>query len=265
VLAIPLAVTLDAAVLPSPIAAADAAWNRRDDGHDGSRANARPIGEAVALYGKAATAPDSVEARWKLARALFFEARFTGLDRDASRALLEKARTAGEEAIAILRKRGTSANDRDAAPAYFWAAVAWGEWGRLVPKLKAGRAGTAAKIRDYATKLIALDSAFEDGGGYRILGRLHDRAPRLPIFTPWVSRAEALRNLRLAVRTAPKNFVNRHFLAEALAGGDGAERDEATKIEKELVADAPSPGHLVEDLAIQDEAKRNLAAWSRRS
>ncbi len=61
--------------------------------------------------------------------------------------------------------------------------------------------------------------------------------------------------------TAPKNFVNRHFLAEALANGDPSGKAEAIRIEAELVADTPSPAHLVEDLAIQDEAKKNLAAW----
>jgi protein involved in temperature-dependent protein secretion len=109
--------------------------------------------------------------------------------------------------------------------------------------------------------VIALDPAFEEAGGYRVLGRLHQRAPRIPYITGWISRAEGLRNLRLAVRTAPKNFVNRHFLAEALAAGGSSARAEAIQIETELVADTPSPAHLVEDLAIQDEAKKNLLAW----
>ena len=68
----------------------------------------------------------------------------------------------------------------------------------------------------------------------------------------------------MRVRTAPRNFVNRHFLAEALAEGSAAEKAEAVQIEKEIVSDAPSPGRLVEDLSIQDEAKRNLAAWRAR-
>ena len=79
--------------------------------------------------------------------------------------------------------------------------------------------------------------------------------------TGWVSRAEALRNLRLAVRTAPRNFVNRHFLAEALADGGAPDRAEAVRIERALVADSPNPAHRVEDVAIQEEARKNLAAW----
>jgi tetratricopeptide (TPR) repeat protein len=263
---------------PDPvIVAADRAWQRRDEGHAGARASRDRISEAIAGYEKASEASENAESRWKLSRALFFEAKLTGLDKDAQLVLYERARKAGDEAIAILRRRAPGgslpedasleriaaalARDRDAPPAYFWTAVAWGEWGLLAGKLRGAKAGAAARIRDSAATVVALDPAFEEAGGYRVLGRLHLRAPRIPYVTGWISRAEGLRNLRLAVRTAPKNFVNRHFLAEALAGDGVPGRAEAIHIENEIVADAPSPGHLVEDLAIQDEAKKNLLAW----
>jgi hypothetical protein len=251
---------------PNPVlAAADEAWRRRDEGRAGARANGRRISEAVSRYEEAAAAPGAVEPRWKLARALFFQAKFTGLDRDRRRALLEKARSAGEEGIALLQRRGSLSRHPDAVATYFWAAVAWGEWAQIVPRARAARAGAASKIRDYASTVITLDPSFEEGGGYRILGRLHHLAPRIPFVTGWVSRAEGIRNLRLAVKTSPRNFVNRHFLAEALADGGSSAKSEAIRIEKELVADPPSPGHLVEDLAIQEEAKDDLAAWGARS
>lgn len=263
---------------PDPVVvAADRAWSRRDEGHVGARANPKRISEAIAGYEKAAAASENVEPRWKLARALFFQAKLTGLGRDRQLALHERARTAGDQAIAILRRHAPGgplpmtasprqiaaalSRDRDAAPAYFWTAVAWGEWGLLAGKARGAKAGAAARIRDAAATVVALDPGFEEGGGYRVLGRLHQRAPRIPLVTGWVSRAEGLRNLRLAVRTAPKNFVNRHFLAEALAAGGSGGRAEAIRIEKALVADAPSPNHLVEDLSIQEEARRNLLAW----
>ena len=263
---------------PDPVvAAADRAWQRRDEGHVGGRASRERIAEAIAGYETASAGSENAEARWKLARALFFEAKLTGLDKDAELALYERARKAGDEALAILRRRAPGgplpetaspkriatalAHDPDAAPAYFWTSVAWGEWGLLAGKLQGMKTGAATRIRDAAKTVVALDPAFEEAGGYRVLGRLHQRAPRIPYVTGWISKAEGLRNLRLAVRTAPKNFVNRHFLAEALAADGPSGRAEAIRIEKEIVADVPSPGHLVEDLAIQDEAKKNLLAW----
>jgi hypothetical protein len=264
---------------PDPvIAAADKAWQRRDEGHVGGRARRERIGEAIAGYEKAAQqSSENAEARWKLARALFFDAKLTGRDKDDELAIYERARKAGEEALAILRHRAPGgplpakdspkevaaalAKDRDAAPAFFWTAVAWGEWGQLATKMQGMKTGAAIRIRDAAATVVTLDPSFEEAGGYRVLGRLHQKAPRVPYVTGWVSRADGLRYLNLAVATAPKNFVNRHFLAEAMAGDGDAGRTAAIRLEKDLVADTPSPTHLVEDLAIQDEARKNLAAW----
>ena len=264
---------------PDPvIAAADKAWQWRDEGHVGGRASRERIGEAIAGYEKAARqSSESAEARWKLARALFFDAKLTGRDRDDELAIYERARKAGDEALAILQRRAPGgplpakaspkqiaaalAKDRDAAPAYFWTAVAWGEWGQLATRVQGLKTGAATRIRDAAATVVELDPSFEEAGGYRVLGRLHQKAPRVPYVTGWVSRAEGLRYLNLAVNTAPKNFVNRHFLAEAMAGDGDSGRAAAIRLEKELVADTPSPAHLVEDIAIQDEARKNLAAW----
>jgi hypothetical protein len=263
------------------ITEADAHYSRRQDGRVGARANPREIALAVAGYDRAAEAPDSAEARWKLARALYFQAAYTGQDADSQQAIYDKARRAGEEAIRILERRARNrgaapfegrppadiaasvVSDRDALPAFFWTSVAWGQWALVSGKMKAARTGAAEKIRDDATIVIALDPEFEEGGGYRILGRLHHQAPKIPFLTFWVSQDKALENLRRAVAVNEHNFVNRHFLAEALADGGAAERAEAVRIEESLAADAPSPGHLVEDLSTQEEAKRNLLKWKK--
>jgi tetratricopeptide (TPR) repeat protein len=257
----------------------DAHYARRESGHVGDRADSREILEAIAAYDTAAQAPDNAEARWKLARALYFRGAYTGLVGDSRRAVFERARTASEEGIAILARRArvpggfvelppakiaeTVREDPDAAPIFFWAAVAWGEWSLSVGKLAAVKKGAATKIRDIASVVIALDPEFEEGGGHRILGRLHDQAPKVPVLTWWVSRGQALANLRRAVSIAPKNLVNLHFLAEALARGNAAERAEAIEIEQRVAEAGPSPGRLVEELHIQEEAKRRLAEWKR--
>lgn len=261
------------------IVTADQHYSRREQGRVGAKASPVEIGLAISGYEAAAHSPSSAEARWKLARALYFRGRYTGLALADRSAVFESARSVSEQAIAILARRSRAttprrfedldasavasalSGDADAAPTFFWAAVSWGEWSLARGKLAAVKKGAAAKIRDYSRIVIALEPTFEEGGGHRILGRLHDQAPRIPFLTGWVSRAEALRNLREAVRIAPRNLVNRHFLAEALAKGTPAERREAVPIERGVLSDSPSPGHLVEELAIQEEAKRDLEAW----
>lgn len=59
---------------PDPVAAGDAAWARRAEGHQGGRAAAGPINEAIAAYERAVKEqPARLEASWKLLRALFFK------------------------------------------------------------------------------------------------------------------------------------------------------------------------------------------------
>jgi tetratricopeptide (TPR) repeat protein len=270
---------------------ADEHYAARGRGGVDGRASATEISMAIAGYGKAAAEdPDSAEARWKLARALYFLGSYTNLDDSGRRAAFDRARRIGDEAIAVLRRRranrfgagvggaaaasGTSdldpaqlasllRGDPDAPPSLFWAAVGWGQWGLGTNKLEAARQGVARRIRDECLALIALAPAFEEGGGYRILGRLHARAPRIPLVTGWVSRAEGIRLLRLAVATAPDNLVNLQFLAEALA--EAGERAEAIALEERIIASRPDPSHAVEELAIQRTARTNLEAWKKRS
>jgi hypothetical protein len=268
--------------LPNPLVTdGDRMYMRRQDGRVGARASVGPINQAIAFYDRAAQAPDLVEARWKLVRALYFKGVYTGLDADARKAVFVKARRVAEDAIGILNRSleqkgvkglidltpellaGKLSDRSDAAPTYFWAAAAWGQWALSMGKVEAAKTGAADKIREYALTVIALDPAFEEGGGYRILGRLNDEAPWIPFITGWVSRDEALRSLRLAVETDPRNIANRHYLAECLARGGAPEKAEAVTLEEAVVAASPSPQHLVEDLNIQEAARANLAAWKK--
>src|SRR5215468_9261169 len=88
----------------------DSHHDRRDEGHAGDRADPREILAAISSYEAAAQSPESAEARWKLARALYFRGADTGLDAEGRRAVFEKARRVSDEAIRILGRR-TGARD----------------------------------------------------------------------------------------------------------------------------------------------------------
>jgi hypothetical protein len=273
--------TIDVPSVNPLMAEGDDHYRKRQEGRVGAVANPRQILLAIAAYDRASAAPDSADSCWKLARALYFQGAYTGLTEDAQLAVYEKARRAGEEALHRVERRvknrklppfeGRSPSDiaadvrsdQDAAPSFYWAAVGWGQWSLLSGKIAAAKNGAADKIRYYAETVIAIDPDFEEGGGYRILGRVHHQAPWFPFITGWVSRDKAVENLRRAVAVNGRDFINRHFLAEVLADGNAEEKAEAIKIEEQIVADAPSPGHLVEELAIQVEAKKNLAKWKK--
>lgn len=265
------------------VAEADKWYLKRQEGRVGAKAAAGPINQAIAGYDKATADPHYVEARWKLMRALYFKGAYTGLDEDSRKAVFEKARLVGDDAIAILgaslEEKGIKGfiefgpealagalKDRsDAAPTYYWAAACWGQWALSVGKLEAVRKGGADKIRSYGLTVIGIDPEFEEGGGYRIVGRLNDQAPWIPFITGWVSRDEALKYLRLAMQVNARNFANRVFLAEALHRGEEKDQAEAVALVEAVVADSPSPQRLVEDLTMQDTARADLSAWKKAS
>ena len=277
-----LAAAASSSALPAPdpvtavIAEADEHYEARAAGASGSRASADEISKAISGYERASADRASAEARWKLARALYFFGTYTELLEADRRTAFDRARRAGDDAVSVVLLRRSIGDasarppaeiaqlvrgDPDAAPSLFWAAVGWGQWALATNKLEAARKGAARRIRDGCLALVALDPAFEEGGGYRVLGRLHDRAPRIPLVTGWISRAEGVRLLRLSVATAPRNPVNLHFLAEALAAS--GQRPEAIRIEEAVAAATPSPGHLVEEIAIQEAARKNHEEWSK--
>jgi len=268
----------------NPIVAEGDQWFlKRQEGRVGLKAAAGPINQAIALYDKATADPHYVEARWKLMRALYFKGAYTGLDEDSRKAVFEKAKKVGEDAIRILEssleERGIKGlieygpevlaghlKDRsDAAPTYYWVAATLGQWALSVGAIEAARKGAADKIRDCGLTVIGIDPQFEEGGGYRIVGRLNDQAPWIPFVTGWVSREDALKYLRLANQVSQRNFANRVFLAEALHKGDAKEQAEAVTLLESLLTEAPSPQRLVEELTMQEHGRDDLAAWKKAS
>lgn len=248
------------------LARGDAAWADRP----------ALIGAAVAAYEAAlALDPARLEAQWKLLRALYFEGDYTTEGQGARRAVFDRGREVGEAAFDHLAERvgGRKALDTltpetarerfaatpEVARLYFWSAVHWGLWGEAFGKMAAARQGVARRLDDAAEIVIALDPAYEDAGGHRLLGRLHSEAPKIPFVTGWISREKAIAELRRAVALAPYEPFNGFYLAEALLDhGPASSRAEALELLRRLSAQGPRPEKPVEDERIRREARERL-------
>lgn len=267
----------------SALASFDAAWSRRAEGAAGGTAREGSVEPLLAAARSAvAVNPASLPARWRLMRALYFEGEHATTGNAAKKDVFEEGKRLGEETLDLIRKEAGVAAGKDLSgatpvelvphvkgrpevlPCFLWASVNWGKWALVFGKAAAARQGAAAKIRDYATAVVRLDPAFDEAGGYRVLGRLHHQTPSIPFVTGWASRSEALKNLRLAVDAAPRNFVNRLYLAEATWDYEKERRAEARRMLEALVADAPSPALAVEDARAQEDARALLAAWGKK-
>jgi hypothetical protein len=260
----------------------DAAWARRAERSAGGTADAAVASALVASARSAVAAdPGSLGARWRLMRALYFQGEHATSGTDVKRGVFAEGKRVGEETLALVRRTAGTAAGRDfskatpvqlvpyvkgstdAVPCFLWAAVNWGKWALVFGKTAAARQGAAAKIRDFAEAVVALDPAWDEGGGYRVLGRLHHQTPAIPFVTGWASRADALANLGRAVEAAPRNFVNRLYLADALWDYEKGRRPEARRMLEGLVAERPTEALAVEDARAQEEARTLLAAWAK--
>jgi hypothetical protein len=268
--------------VPTP-ADLDRLWALRAEGSTGGHALPAPIDLVIDACRAALEAePDSLEARWRLMRALYFKGEHTTDDAVLKRGIFGEGRTVAEQSLAILRREAGRAANRDlakatpvelvprvkanveAVPSFLWAAVDWGKWALVFGKTAAVRQGAAAKIRDYAQAVVLLDPAYDGGGGYRVLGRLHHQTPSVPFFTGWASRSEALKNLRLGVAAGPRNLVGRQFLAEAMWDYEPARRGEARSLLQRVLEETPDPDYLVENRKTQEEATQFLKNWAGR-
>lgn len=257
----------------------DAAWARRAEGHDGPAAAPGPVGEAIAAYERAvAAAPDDAPTRVKLLRAIYFLGEYATADRGAKAEVFTRGREVAEAGI----DRLASGFDGDPRPRwddeaahralaahlagrpqavgiYLWAANHWALWGRNRGPLAAARQGAAGRIRDYAHVVIALDPTYDQAGGWRVLGRLHHEAPRVPLVTGWIDRREGLRALSRAVELAPDDLLGRLYWIESVLEHDETRRDEAIASLRRLAGREPAPEALIEELAILVDARELLA------
>jgi len=253
------------------IAAGDRAWAQRADGRLGSRAAPGPIQAAIDAYSSALdTAPGNLDARWKLLRAYHFKGEFVLQDSGERLELFrqgrEIARTGQQQIEAdfglqggLLRMEpaevaGAVGGDAAVGEFLFWGAANWGLWAQYSGKIMAAIWGVVGRIRQYANIMVLMDENIEDGGGHRLLGRFLAVVPKIPIFTGWVDRDRAIRELRLSLEAAPGSLLSKIYLAEALLKFRPDEKPEAIGLLREIVSSDPDPGRLVEDSRVIEDA-----------
>ncbi|HEX5715494.1 MAG TPA: hypothetical protein VF179_05000 [Thermoanaerobaculia bacterium] len=244
------------------ISVGDAAWARRGEGHQGDRAAAGPINEAVAAYERAVKEqPDRLEAYSKLLRALHYKGDFAVHTREGKQQVFGRGREVVEAAVDRISRRAGKKLDElppaqvaklvakipEAPEIFLWGGIHWGLWGDAYGRIAAARQGVGDKIRRYGEITVALDERLERAGGHRLLGRLHTLAPKIPLVTGWVDRGKAISHLRRAVALGPEDLYNQVYLAEALLEHQPEKAAEAREILRKVIQTKPDPARVVED------------------
>ncbi len=261
----------------SELARADALWARRAEGQVNAVARPEPIRAAIEAYQLAiATEPRNLEAYWKLLRALWFAADFASADVAEERSTYERTQAVSERAFEVLAEyvggrealdgltpevlsgRLPEADHRDAAELYFWHSVNLGAWSRIAGLLQAVRAGVVGRLHEATLRSIALDPDVEQGGAIRMLSRLHSELPRVPLLSGWVDHEQAVPLAERALSEYPQHPGNAYLLGLAILSNAPNRFSEGLVLIEGTASLEPRSDHVVEDLAIQIDARKRL-------
>ena len=217
-------------------------------------ADSSTIDEAIRLYQEAITQTDGAtreEAVWKLIRCYYYKGYYTTDDNELKKTLYDKGKDVGKEALKTFP---------DSKGIHLWMAVMWGVWGEAHGILSAARKGVAGKMRDHCEKLMELDDTYDNGAAYRLYGRLHFKAPKIPLILGWPSKKQALKYLEKANEMDPENLFSQQYLAEALY--DQGEKERAISILEHILATDHIVEGVAEDACIKKVAQNLLEEWT---
>ena len=214
-------------------------------------ANADAIRQAAFYYQKALLEAESDslkhEAVWKNLQALYFLGKYATQDKGKKKEIFSQAIKFGEKYENEFPESAEIAN---------WMGVLWSRWAENHGIFSAARKGVAGKIKNYAEKAIRLDENYLDAGGYRLLGMVYFKAPKIPLFLTWPSKEKALQYLEKAFSIAPGSLFNKLYLAEVLH--ESGQHDRAKKLLTEIIGEEKIVHDIAVDYYIKQEAKNYL-------
>ncbi len=218
-------------------------------------ADSTNVNPAIDLLKKAVETTEGKEqeeAVWKLLRTYYFKGYYCTDNSDMKQLIYDQGKELGEK---FLEKYPESPGIN------VWTAILWGVWGEEHGIVAAATSGVAGKMRDYCEKAIEVDPEWSNGAAYRILGRLHFKAPNIPFVLGWPDNDDSIENLEKARKIDPENLFIKQYLAETLY--DEGEKEKAFKLMDEVLSAKEVNQGIVEDAWIKHKSKLLLDEWKK--
>ncbi|MBN2104508.1 hypothetical protein JW835_10760 [bacterium] len=231
---------------------ADSLYAQRAEGYQPATGlvDTSNINQAIRYYQKALNLSDSTgkeKIYWKLLQCYYYKGNYTTNEKSLKKQHFQKGIEIGSRALETYP---------NSPGVHFWMGILWGYWSEQVGLLTAGRKGVANNIRHHAKRLIAIEDTFAEGGAYRTLGRLHFKAPKIPVILGWPSKRKSLLYFEKAYLINPKNLFTKQYYAEALY--DQGEKSRGLQMMKEILETKETVHGIAEDAFIKKETERFL-------
>ena len=114
-------------------------------------------------------------------------------------------------------------------------------------------------MRKLSKKIIDIDSAYNDGGGYFMLGAVHFKSPYIPFILSWPSNDKALEYLTHAYKTGESTPNQAVYLARALH--KNGQTKKAISLLSSLLKEDMSESNKLEDMDQYGIARGLLKEW----
>lgn len=181
---------------------------KRAEGSTGLTPKAEIIEEAIQILEKELGEQHQTEKTgWYYLQSLNFKARFVCTKKPDKENVLNTAIKIGK----ILKEKYPNNG-----PICFEYIQSVGLLGEISGVIKSINDGVVNKMRSNSIKLISIDSMYNSGAGWKVLGVLNYRVPNLGIIMNWPSVKTSKKILEKALHHFPNDLANNFFYAEAL-------------------------------------------------
>ena len=222
-----------------------AIYNARAKGAVGTEAKSQNIDQAIRHFERIMKIDaQEEEAAVYLLKCYYYKGTYVLTDEEDRKAEYNKGKALAEKMVA---KYPNSAALR------YWYLTCLGKWSEVYGILTAAKEGVADLMKEHSEKIIELDSNYENGGGYFMLGAVHYKSPYIPFILSWPDNDDAIIWLEKAVNTGRATSVQKNYLARALYKDD--QEDEAMQLVQSVIATPPGPESLVEERFEIEEAR----------
>ena len=226
-------------------------YSQRANESLGLKANKKFIDQAIDQFLKAMKTPDGeLEAGVYLLKCYYYKGKFVSDNNDTKKEIFSMGKSLGEELI-----------DRhpQSVAACYWYLVNLGSWAEVYGTMLAAKEGVAGAMRKLSKKIIDIDSDYNDGGGYFMLGAVHFKSPYIPFILSWPSNDKALEYLTLAYKTGESTPNQTVYLARAL--DKNGQTKKAISLLSSLLKEDMSKSNKLEDMDQYDIARGLLKEW----